>query len=209
MGLILCGGPSLLAGSPQVLVGSVRRRVEGQLHATVVPEPRDAMDSTSSCGVAGPVVEPLIAAVRLVIRPKGMLFMELKLLLLIVALKLVPADIDTLRLQFNDNPAVAIKRDANEQWHVPHGWGLPREAEGETLIVVNETEVAAKDHDKWEKVSLKDLGMDPRVDMSALKELKLGDDLSVAIGRTDQGVRLECLLQGRPQVLDVKWSAVK
>jgi hypothetical protein len=138
-----------------------------------------------------------------------MLFMDPKLLLLIVALKLVPADIDTLRLQFNDNPAVAIKRDANEQWHVPHGWGLPREAEGETLIVVNETEVAAKDHDKWEKVSLKDLGMDPSLDMSALKELKVGDDLSVAIGRTDQGVRLECLLQGRPQVLDVKWSAIK
>lgn len=41
--------------------------------------------------------------------------MDPKLLLLIVALKLVPADIDALRLQFNDNPAVAIKRDANEQ----------------------------------------------------------------------------------------------
>jgi hypothetical protein len=48
VGRALCGGPSLLAGSPQVLVGSVRRRVEGQLHATVVPEPRDAMDSRAS-----------------------------------------------------------------------------------------------------------------------------------------------------------------
>jgi hypothetical protein len=64
VGRALCGGPSHLAGNPQVLVGSVRRRVEGQLHATVVPEPRDAMDSASSCGVAGPVGEPLIAAVR-------------------------------------------------------------------------------------------------------------------------------------------------
>ena len=64
MGLPLCGGPSLLAGIPRVLVGSVRRGVEGQVHATVVPEPRDAMDSISSCGVAGPMVEPLIAAVR-------------------------------------------------------------------------------------------------------------------------------------------------
>jgi len=135
---------------------------------------------------------------------------DVKMLLLIVALRLVPADIDELRLQFNDNPAVAIKRDANEQWHVPHGWGrdLPQKVEGETLIVVNETEVAAKEHDKWEKFSLKALGFDPSVDMSALKELKVDDDLSVAIGRTDQGARLECLLQGRPQVLDVKWSAV-
>jgi hypothetical protein len=63
VGRALCGGPSHLAGNPQVLVGSVRRRVEGQLHAKVVPEPRDAMDSASSCGVAGPVGEPLIAAV--------------------------------------------------------------------------------------------------------------------------------------------------
>ena len=53
-----------MAGIPRVLVGSVRRGVDGQLHATVVPEPRDAMDSASSCGVAESMVEPLIAAVR-------------------------------------------------------------------------------------------------------------------------------------------------
>jgi len=141
-----------------------------------------------------------------------MLIMDIRLLLFIVALKLIPADIDALRIQFNETPAVTIKRDANKQWHVPHGWGrdLPQKVERETLLVLNETEVAAKDHSKWEKVSLKDLGIDPSVDMSALKELKVGDDLSVAISRTDQGVRLEGQFKGQSGVLvlDVKWSAV-
>jgi hypothetical protein len=37
-----------------------------------------------------------------------MLIVDIRLLLFIVALKLIPADIDALRIQFNETPAVTI-----------------------------------------------------------------------------------------------------
>jgi hypothetical protein len=129
--------------------------------------------------------------------------MPVNLILLILALRLVPADVTSIRLQFNDAAVIQATKHADGGWRVPS----PGKKE-EDVYTVDGLQVKLKSGANEQTFDLAKLAdVDEKTDWASLKEAKaLGT--AIRVERDKDTLLLECAVpQGNlTQKLAVSWA---
>jgi hypothetical protein len=125
------------------------------------------------------------------------------LILLILALRLVPADVTSIRMQFNDAPVIEATKNADGGWRVPSAG-----KKEDDIYIVDGLQVKLKSGGNEQTFDLAKLAdVDDKTDWASLKEAKaLGTVIQVERGKDT--LLLQCVApQGNlTQKVAVSWS---
>lgn len=128
--------------------------------------------------------------------------MPVNLILLILALRLVPADATSIRMQFNDAAVIQATKHADGGWRVPS----PGKKE-EDVYTVDGLRVKLKSGANEQTFDLAKLAdVDEKTDWASLKEAK-ALNTAIRVERDKDTLLLECVApQGNlTQKLTVRW----
>ncbi len=127
----------------------------------------------------------------------------MNLILLILALRLVPADVTSIRMQFNDAPVIEATKNADGGWRVPSAG-----KKEDDIYIVDGLQVKLKSGGNEQTFDLAKLAdVDDKTDWASLKEAKaLGTVIQVERGKDT--LLLQCVApQGNlTQKVAVSWS---
>jgi hypothetical protein len=125
------------------------------------------------------------------------------LILLILALRLVPADVTSIRMQFNDAAVIEATKNADGGWRVPSAG-----KKEDDIYIVDGLQVKLKSGGNEQTFDLAKLAdVDDKTDWASLKEAKaLGTVIQVERGKDT--LLLQCVApQGNlTQKVAVSWS---
>jgi hypothetical protein len=129
--------------------------------------------------------------------------MPLNLILLILALRLVPADVTSIRMQFNDAPVIEATKNADGGWRMP----APGRKEDD-VYTVDGLQVKLKSGANEQTFDLSKLAdVNDKTDWASLNEVKaLGT--AIQVERDKDTLLLKCVApQGNlTQKLTVSWA---
>ncbi len=127
----------------------------------------------------------------------------MNLILLILALRLVPADVTSIRMQFNDAAVIEATKNADGGWRVPSAG-----KKEDDIYIVDGLQVKLKSGGNEQTFDLAKLAdVDDKTDWASLKEAKaLGTVIQVERGKDT--LLLQCVApQGNlTQKVAVSWS---
>jgi hypothetical protein len=131
--------------------------------------------------------------------------MPVNLILLILALRLVPADVTSIHLQFNDAAVIQATKHADGGWRVPS----PGKKE-EGVYTVNGLQVKLKSGANEQTIDLSKLAdVNDKTDWASLKEVKApGLGATIQVERVKDALLLKCVApQGNlTHTLTVSWG---